>query len=126
MSSTMKHENGYIARIEFDSEVEIFFGTVINTPNAITFYGKSVRALRTEFNRSVREYLAVCRENGLEPNKPYSGRLNLRLPPELHGSAAAAATMAGVSLNAFIANAVRERTAATLWVNDADDAKQAL
>ena len=124
MSSIMKHRNGYIARIEYDPEIETFCGTVINTPNTITFYGKSVRGLRTEFNRSVREYLAVCRENGLEPNKAYSGKLNLRLSPELHGSAVAAATMAGVSLNVFIAEAVKERTRTLLWDGDADVPEQ--
>jgi predicted HicB family RNase H-like nuclease len=68
-----------------------------------------VEELQTEFDRTVQTYYEVCKERGLDPNKPYSGKLNLRLAPDLHGKAAAAAALADMSLNTFIADAVRRR-----------------
>ncbi|HIE28906.1 TPA: type II toxin-antitoxin system HicB family antitoxin [Candidatus Poribacteria bacterium] len=64
---------GYIGVIEFDSEIDSFHGTVINTNDVITFYGSSVAELREEMRKSVDEYLEFCREQGREPEPPFSG-----------------------------------------------------
>jgi predicted HicB family RNase H-like nuclease len=109
MTDCLRHPHGYIARIEYDEELASFHGVVVNAPSVITFYGASVEELQTEFDRSVQTYYEVCKERGLDPNKPYSGKLNLRLAPDLHGKAAAAAALADMSLNTFIADAVRRR-----------------
>ena len=55
---------------------------------------------------AIDDYLALCEEKGIEPRKPYSGVLNVRLTPEIHSSAAMAAQKAGITINAFIRNAV--------------------
>ena len=59
---------GYIGTFEFDSEIDSFHGTVINTNDVITFYGVSVNELREEMQRSVEEYLAFCRDKGVSPS----------------------------------------------------------
>ena len=43
--------------------------------------------------------------------KPYSGKLVLRMPSELHGRVAAAASAAGTTINDFINNAVSNEVA---------------
>ena len=101
----MKYK-GYEGRVTFDDEADIFHGTVVNTRDVITFQGKSVDAIRTAFRDSVDEYLKFCEELGKEPEKPYSGRIALRIPSELHGRASAAASAEGVSLNAWLTEAV--------------------
>jgi predicted HicB family RNase H-like nuclease len=47
-----------------------------------------------------------CAQDGVEPEKPYSGKFNVRFQPELHQQATVAAKILGMSLNAFIARAV--------------------
>ena len=64
---------GYVAKIEFDEDNSIFTGMVINTRTVITFSGTSVRELEKEFRNSVEDYLEWCREDGVSPEKPYSG-----------------------------------------------------
>ncbi|MDI6792236.1 MAG: type II toxin-antitoxin system HicB family antitoxin [bacterium] len=79
--NTMEYK-GYIAKIEYDPDIKLFCGTVINaTPN--TFYGSSVKELEKEFVCTMEEYFKFCREKGIEPKKPYPGKFNLRITPEL-------------------------------------------
>ena len=51
---------------------------------------------------SVDEYLASCEKDGVEPRRPFSGRLNVRLGPELHRRLAQSAAESGMSLNGWI------------------------
>jgi predicted HicB family RNase H-like nuclease len=67
--------------------------------NIISFHGETVAQLRTEFEHAITDYLADCKEQGVHPVKPASGKLLLRVPPEIHGRAIAAAQAAGKSLN---------------------------
>ena len=106
----MMEYRGYVAAVEFDDAVEILHGRVVNSgPYPIaTFEATDAKELRREFERSVDEYLAWCEEDGVEPRRPFSGRLNVRLGSELHAAVAAAAAMRGVSINAWIVQALRE------------------
>lgn len=79
----MKYK-GYEAIVEFDDEAEIFHGEVINLRDVITFQGDSVKELKQAFHDSVDDYLEFCQERGEEPEKPFSGKLMLRINPELH------------------------------------------
>ena len=96
---------GYIGKIEYDDENKIFSGEVINTRTVITFHGSSVEELERELKASVDDYLKWCEEDGIEPERPYSGRFNVRFTPELHRQAAFAARELGISLNAFVESA---------------------
>ena len=100
---------GYVAAVEFDDSVEILDGRVVNSgPYPIaTFEATDARRLRAEFERSVDEYLQWCAEDGVEPRRPFSGKLNLRLGSELHALVSAAAAANRVSINSWIVEAVR-------------------
>jgi predicted HicB family RNase H-like nuclease len=98
MATSIKF-NDYVASIEYDADIEMFFGRVMNLSSPVTFYGASVEELRREFANSIQAYLEVCRERGIEPEKPYSGRINIRTTPEQHRRFARQAAMAGKSLN---------------------------
>lgn len=101
---------GYAGTVTFDEEADIFHGTVVNTRDVITFQGKTVDEIRTAFKDSVDEYMKFCIERGREPEKPYSGRIALRIPSELHGRASVAARTEGKSLNAWLTAAVERAT----------------
>jgi predicted HicB family RNase H-like nuclease len=99
----MMEYKGYIGKVEFDDEAGIFHGEVIDTRDVITFQGQSVAELKTAFEESIDDYLAFCTQRGEEPNKPFSGQFVTRIPPELHRQVNLAASIAGKSLNAWVA-----------------------
>ena len=105
----MMEYRGYVAQVEFDDSVEVLHGRVVNSgPYPIaTFEATDAKELRKEFERSVDEYLQWCAEDGVEPRRPFSGKLNLRLGSELHAVVAAAATAKQVSINSWIVDTIR-------------------
>lgn len=106
----MMEYKGYRASVTFDDEIEFFHGEVVDTRDVITFQGVSVEELREAFRGSVDEYLKVCAEMGRSPDKPFSGRIPLRVAPSIHRAASSAAKAEGKSLNAWISETV-ERAA---------------
>lgn len=100
---------GYDAAVKFDEDAGVFHGEVINTRDVITFQGKSVRELQKAFRESVDEYLRFCAERGEQPDKPYSGHFVVRVSPELHRELAVRAGREGLSLNAFVQQALKPR-----------------
>ena len=104
----MMNYKGYRAAVAYDDEAGIFHGEVIGTRDVITFEGTSVEQLREEFRFSIDDYLAVCAERGRQPDRPFSGNIPLRIAPEVHRAASAAAKAAGKSLNAWLAETVEQ------------------
>ncbi len=96
--NTMTYK-GYTARIEFDDRDNIFVGRVLGLRTMVSFHGETVKELRGAFVSAVDEFLLDCKEQGLRPEKPASGKLMLRVPPDVHGAALVAARAAGKSLN---------------------------
>ncbi len=107
----MMEYKGYAAAIEFDYSVGRLHGRVVKSgPYPIaTFEATDVDGIRREFQRSIDEYLASCKEDGVEPRKPFSGTLNLRLGPDLQQRAALSASARGMSLNSWIKQVVDEK-----------------
>lgn len=103
--------DGYHAKIEYDPELDQFRGEILGLNGGADFYGKSPKELRTEFRKSLKVFLEVCREKGIEPRRSFSGRFNLRIPADLHEKLAIAAEAEGKSLNTVVQEAVRERVA---------------
>src|SRR5918997_5423209 len=78
---------GYTGRVEFDHEAMLFHGEVIDLRDVVTFQGTSVEELEEAFRDSVDDYLEFCEKRGEEPDRPFSGRLMLRVSPQLHRQA---------------------------------------
>nr|VFK28063.1 MAG: Predicted nuclease of the RNAse H fold, HicB family [Candidatus Kentron sp. MB]VFK29392.1 MAG: Predicted nuclease of the RNAse H fold, HicB family [Candidatus Kentron sp. MB]VFK74774.1 MAG: Predicted nuclease of the RNAse H fold, HicB family [Candidatus Kentron sp. MB] len=96
--NTMSHK-GYAARIEYDERDNVFVGRILGIRSIISFHARTVTKLRSEFENAIDDYLAECKEDGVEPEKPVSGKLLLRVPPEIHRKTLIAAQAAGKSLN---------------------------
>lgn len=97
---------GYAGVVEYDQDADIFFGRVVDVNAVITFVGKSTAEVKKEFKASVDCYLDACKRKGIDPKRPYSGNVRLRLSPQLHRRAMIYAVRKGKSLNRFIADAV--------------------
>jgi predicted HicB family RNase H-like nuclease len=107
--NTMTYK-GYTARVEYDERDNIFTGRILGIRGIISFHGETVTELREEFELAIKDYLADCKERGINPEKPASGKLLLRVTPEIHGRALVAAQAAGKSLNQW-ATEVLQRAA---------------
>ncbi len=107
--NTMSHK-GYTARVEYDERDNIFVGRVLGIRTIISFHGKTVDQLRKEFRSAVEDYVAECKDQGVSPEKPASGKILLRVPPEIHGAALVAAKASGKSLNQWATEVLQEAT----------------
>ena len=93
------NDKGYRARLEYDERDNIFVGRVLGLRSIISFHGETVSDLRHEFEVAMEDFLRDCKEQGIKPEKPASGKLMLRVSPEIHGAALVAAQASGKSLN---------------------------
>jgi predicted HicB family RNase H-like nuclease len=99
---TMLKYKGYHGKVEFDEDAGLFHGEIVDLRDVVTFQGKSVEELEQAFRDSIDDYLDFCRQRGEEPDKPFSGRLMLRLPTEVHRKIYVRAKKEGKSLNEYI------------------------
>jgi predicted HicB family RNase H-like nuclease len=102
---TMTYE-GYAARIEYSDEDGCFVGHIAGINDIVGFHGESVAKLRAAFKEAVDDYLETCEKLKRSPQKPYSGKLMLRVPPEVHAAVAIAAEVSGKSINQWAAEAL--------------------
>lgn len=108
--ATMEYK-GYVARIDTDDENDGFHGVVINIADTVNFKGRSMKELRKEFGNSMEIYFEACKDQGREPDQPFSGKFVLRVNPAVHRAITRAAEREGVSINKWV-EAELERAAA--------------
>ncbi len=106
MSNTMEYK-GYIGGVEFSEADGIFFGKVMGIRALISYEGTTAKELIDDFHGAVDDYLALCEETGVEPEKAYKGSFNVRVSPELHRQAVTYAAAHQMTLNSFVENAMR-------------------
>ena len=104
----MMEYKGYLGTVEYDADAKIFHGDIINTRDVITFQGTTVTEIERAFRDSINDYIAWCKEEGAEPEKPYSGKFNIRLSPELHRKISIMAKKRQISLNSFVEKAITD------------------
>jgi predicted HicB family RNase H-like nuclease len=104
--------DSFNAKIEYDPELDVFRGEILGLNGGADFYGKNPKELRVEFKKSLDVFLEVCKEKGLEPRRNYSGKFNLRIPPELHEKLAIVAQAEGKSINTLAQEALQQRVTA--------------
>ena len=102
---------GYRAVIQYDPEIEMFRGEFVGLNGGADFYAADAAGLRREGAKSLEVFLEMCREDGVEPRRQYSGRFNVRLPPELHADIAIAAAADGKSINQWVTEELRDAVA---------------
>jgi predicted HicB family RNase H-like nuclease len=77
-------------------------GHVLNVRDVIAFDGRTVDELEQAFHAVVDEYIEDYRRIGKQPERPFSGRFNVRMTPEQHSRLARVAASQGKSLNAWV------------------------
>ncbi|HBB52913.1 MAG TPA: toxin-antitoxin system HicB family antitoxin [Legionellales bacterium] len=99
--NTMNYKN-YTARIEYSDEDDCFIGHIAGINDLVGFHANAVSELHTAFEEAVDDYIQTCKKTGRSPQKPYSGKIMLRVPPEIHARAAMMAEAHGKSLNSWV------------------------
>ena len=97
---------GYFAKIEYNSDDDIFFGTIEGIVDSVSFEGANTNDLKQAFVEAVDDYLFMCARHHKEPQKYYKGSFNVRVSPEIHKRAAMIALSNGISLNQFVERAI--------------------
>ena len=100
----MMKYNGYIAHIEYDDEDHIFVGHLAGIKDIVGFHGATVNELESAFEESVDNYLAISEETGRLAQKPFSGKLMLRISPDIHAAVATVAEVHGKSINQWVSD----------------------
>ena len=99
---------GYTGSVEYSKEDNCLFGKVQGmSKDLITYEGQTLDELRKDFEDGIESYLEACKADGVEPAKPYSGKLNLRMSSELHSRVAAIVAATGTTINDFINKAIQ-------------------
>ena len=102
--------SGYAARIEYSDEDGCFIGHIAGIRDVVGFYGESVAALRSTFEETIDDDLETCEKLNRPPQRSYSGKLMLRIPPEIHAAVATAAKVSGKSINQWAAGTLANAT----------------
>ena len=102
---------GYTARVEYSEEDGCFVGHLIGMRDIVGFDATTVKQLQSRFRKAVDDYLWASEQLGAKPEKPYSGRMMVRVAPELHAKASIAAQSAGTSLNQWVSQALERAVA---------------
>lgn len=104
----MMEYKGYVGKIEFDDEADIFHGEVLDIRDVVTFQGKSVKELKKAFHESIDDYLVFCKTRGEDPDKPFTGKFIVRLTPEQHRKVTIASKLRGKSLNSWVSEVLEK------------------
>jgi len=112
MKNVMEFDGGYKAVIAYDPEIEMFRGEFVGLNGGADFYAKDIEGLKREGEISLRVFLRMCEEDGVNPRKA-GGKFALRLDPETYHQAGLAAKAQGLSLNQWIAQVIKEAAGAS-------------
>ncbi|MDR2207291.1 MAG: type II toxin-antitoxin system HicB family antitoxin [Flavobacteriaceae bacterium] len=105
----LKYKN-FIGSIEYSEPDNILYGKVLGLHRILISYeGQTVDELRQDFIDGIEHYLSVCEEEGIKPQKSYTGAFNVRIPSDMHGRAVLKAQELGINLNAFVKSAIEEK-----------------
>ena len=107
MNNTMEYK-GYLGSVEFSQEDALFYGKVLGIRALISYEGSSAAELVADFHGAIDDYLALCAQQGKEPERAYKGSFNVRISPELHKQAVIFAAAHNMSLNSFVENSIQQ------------------
>lgn len=94
---------GYKGSVEYSKADNCLLGKVLGMNKDLILYeGNTIDELRSDFEAGIDSYIAGCLADGVEPRKPYSGTLNIRISPEIHSKIAAIAQETGTTINTVI------------------------
>jgi predicted HicB family RNase H-like nuclease len=105
MKDMMKYKD-YFGSVHYNDEDGVFHGKIEFIRALVSYEGTDVKGLRKAFHDAVNDYLALCKEQNRNPERPFKGSFNVRVPSSLHQAAMQKASARGISLNQFMQKAI--------------------
>lgn len=109
MKNDILSYKGFETKVEFDSEDMVLHGKILFIDDLVTFEADSVQEVEQSFHEAVEDYIETCRSMGKEPQKPFKGVFDVRIPPETHRMLALCAAQNGVTINQFVCQAIQDK-----------------
>ncbi len=109
MNNVMEYK-GYYGTVEYSPTDDVLFGKVIGMQGLVSYEGKSIPELKQDFHQALDDYLEMCGQQGVEPEKTYKGSFNVRIAPDLHRKIALYAAAKQCSLNSVVEEALQRLT----------------
>lgn len=106
MNDMMQYKD-YFGSIHYSDDDRIFYGKVESIRSLISFEGEDVASLRASFEEAIDDYLALCEQEGIEPEKPFKGSFNVRVGSKIHRQATLLAQEKGLNLNQLVTEALQ-------------------
>jgi len=106
MSDNILKFGDYFGSSEFSLEDECLYGKILFIEDTITYEAETVSELKFAFEAAVTDYVQVCSDVGKDPQKPFKGSFNVRIPKDMHRAAAIQAKQKGMSLNDLVKRAI--------------------
>jgi len=105
----MLEHKGLCAAVEYSTEDNCFFGQLIGIDGLVMFEGTTVEELKACFINAVEDYISTCEENGITPQKSYTGRLSVNIQPSLHMQIAAYARKNNTTIKDVVEQSIEYR-----------------
>lgn len=103
-SSNVMTIDGHPASVIYEAEIKAFRGKFLDVSGYCDFVADSIEGLKKEARTSLAEYIAVCKEEGIEPFKEQETvkSFTLRYPSRLEAYLNAATSAYNISKNQYI------------------------
>lgn len=106
MSTTILRYGDYVGSAEISLEDNCLHGTILFIEDVVSYEAATTAELQTAFEEAVNDYTETCAQIGVEPQKPFSGTFNIRIPKDMHRAAAVKARAIGIKLNELVKRAI--------------------
>jgi predicted HicB family RNase H-like nuclease len=99
---------GFLGSVYYSPEDECFHGRIEGIDDLVTFEGRSVDELKSNFKDAAEDYIELCRTAGKGLQKSYGGSFNIRISSDLHKRAVRKSVSEGISLNQLVRRALEK------------------
>lgn len=74
----MMSYKGYYGSVHCSDDDRVFFDKLEYIRGLINYEGATVEGLKLYFEEAVDDYLALCQEEGIEPEQPFKGSIAVK------------------------------------------------
>ena len=104
------HHKGYHRSVEYSEKDKCLYGKILGLRNSLILYeGNSLDDLKADFETGVDNYLNRCIQKGIEPEKPFTGMLNISISSDAHVKIANYAELNGKSIDTLIGDLIERQ-----------------
>lgn len=101
----MKYKD-FSGSVEISIADNVLYGKLLHINGLVTYEAETPTALEMAFHEAVDDYLLDCAQRGISPQKPCSGKFNVRIEPEKHRTISMIAQREHTTINALAKEAI--------------------